>query len=127
MKRSPVLRFSFAQLKPTLALSCLVWFLGALFAVIETSRLTGSFCTPSALGVLCDYVKWCLFAMSAFTLLHQMLIFYTIYKFEERDAEFKNLYRDWVGTNFEVFLRLLAIIMILCVGGELPNLFWFNV
>ena len=115
-----------AQIRPTLALSFLVWLLGASFAVVETTRLTGSLCTFAALGELKDYVRWCLVTMSLFTLVHQMLIFYTIHKLEDRDSEYSDLYDNWIGTTFEVILRLLAIGIILCVGGELPNFFWFN-
>ena len=120
-------RCHLSQIRPTLALSFLVWLLGASFAVLETLRLTGSFCTESTLGILKDYIRWGLVLMSLFTLIHQMLIFYTIHKLEERDNEFNNLYSRWIGTDLEVILRLLAIGIILCVGGELPNVYWFNI
>jgi hypothetical protein len=103
---------------PTFIISLIVWLLGVTWGVMQTvlclRQTTGM---PGAFAVAVWIIMMLMLFAAAF---QQFMVFECIHKFEQNRPVWESKYPKWYGTDFECYVRLMVVLLLLLAGGEIP-------
>lgn len=99
-----------------------LWCIGVIWAVVEMMRSLPSLIKPEEAGVLASPLRTIVTIQLFLGFLHQFVVFRCIHVFDSERALWADRFPDFIGTRLEWILRLLILLSLLAVGGELPLL-----
>lgn len=104
----------------TFVVTMVIWLLGAAYC-IRTTNLIGYLTSGNSFQGIQQIFRGELIFVCWVSLLHQFLIFLSLHHLDHNPAVRKSL-QNWFGHPVEWFLRLVAIVLLLCLCGEVPRL-----
>jgi hypothetical protein len=112
------------SVRVSLAGALLVWLMGFIFALADVSfnlikMIAASKELGPVVGVMSDIVLLFILIAAA---VHQLLIYYSIHEMDTPSAEYVAEFGEWLGSTREMWLRFATLVVLLCVGGEIPLL-----
>jgi hypothetical protein len=112
--------FNIRRLKTTYVITLLLWALGASYCLMNSDAIK-DLCRPDILADGAWMVSKCLIVMFFMTIVHQLLIFRSLHELDH-NSTLKEEFKGFLNSPCEWTVRFAAVLLLMCAGGELPNL-----
>ena len=103
----------------TYLVAVVVWISGAISSLSEAYAILTA--GVGSAGGLAWFYQFVLSVLIVISLAHQGLVFHSLHDLDHNTALRSSL-RGWLDTRTEWCLRVLCVVMLLCVAGEIPHL-----